>query len=127
MIRSSRVLLPFLLGCIFSAGVIHFKYHYWNPQNRYQKMLDLFGKKLDLSKEQKIQISAIFDQKRQKIEALRSELKPKFDEVRANARDEIRRILRPDQIHKYEKLDREMEERRKKRNGRFYQWNGKEK
>ncbi|MCG3204645.1 MAG: hypothetical protein KCHDKBKB_01360 [Elusimicrobia bacterium] len=127
MIKWYQVLLAFILGVGVTVGVIQWKQSGWHQRNPYQHKLERFSKKLDLSEDQRIKIKEIFEAKRKKIDDLRADMRPKYDEIYSKAREEIRQTLQPAQIEKYDKLEQKMEERRKQRRERKSQWRGKEK
>lgn len=70
----------------------------------HKRLVKEFTKKLDLGEEQKAQIERVLDNKRLKIEELREQIRPKFKELRESARIEIRAMLRPDQIEKFDQI-----------------------
>jgi Spy/CpxP family protein refolding chaperone len=113
-IRWSQVVISFLLGCIVTAAVFHSRQRFWNPdpKGRYERMLERFSRELNLSDEQKPRVAAVFEEKRKKIEAIRTEVGPRFEEVRRNASEEIRRILTPEQQVKFEEMERKHAEMR---------------
>ena len=79
----------------------------WNQKERYQQMLERFGRELKLTPEQKTQVGAILEAKRQKIEALRAEMRPRFQEIRRTTQLDIRRQLTPEQQPKFERMEAE--------------------
>ena len=87
----------------------------WHGEGRYTRMLERFSSKLDLTPEQKAQVAALLEAKRQKIKSLRSEIRPKFEEIRHSTRDEIRKLLTPEQEKKFQSLERRWESRWEKR------------
>lgn len=83
------------------------------------KMMDRFATELRLSPDQRSQVSAIMEQKRQQITALRSEVRPQFESIRNTAKLEIRKVLTPEQLVIFNKLERRWDEARQKRRARW--------
>lgn len=111
----SSLLLGVLLGV--AATQLYSRRHprMMDPDTRFKYVVEKFNKRLHLSPEQKTQVEAILKTKREKIDALRAESKPKFEAIRQETRQEISKILNPDQIKKFEELDEEMSRRWHKR------------
>ncbi len=101
------------------AGREAFPRH-WNRQQRYQQMLDRFSQKLRLTPEQKTQVKAVFEAKRQKMDALRGELRPRFEEIRRSTQEEMQKILTPEQQKRFDRMEAEWQSRLKKRHP---EWN----
>ena len=83
------------------------------------KMLAKFNAKLNLSSEQQQKVSVILQQKRGRIDALRGEMRPKFEEIRNSTRSEIRQILTPEQQAKFDAMIAEREARKKQSGGHW--------
>ncbi len=83
------------------------------------KMLERFSRELQLTPEQKEKVGEVMRAKRGQMDAFRREMKPKFDEMRAASKAEIRKLLTPDQQEKFDRLEARWEERRKKRHPRW--------
>jgi|GEM_PF-1460141 len=115
-INWKHLIIGVLLGSIITVVVVKWKHVRWQEmrQDRYQRLLEKFGSKLDLTADQKVKVAAILDVKRQKIDRIRSEVRPRYEEVRLNAREEIRLLLNAEQQKKFEELEKERDERRKK-------------
>ncbi len=110
------LLVVLLLG--LSSSRILFRRHFFehaNPDRHYEKILNRFNSKLHLSPDQKTKVAATLDQSRQRIKALRAELRPKFDEIRDSANAEIRSVLNPDQQMKFDEMQAEWKARKGKR------------
>jgi Spy/CpxP family protein refolding chaperone len=115
-IRWKQVVLSFLVGSIVTAGVLHCKRSWWrhDGKDRYQHMLDKFSRELKLTDEQKPKVAAIFEEKRRKIEAIRSEVHPRYDAIHRSASDEIRRLLTPEQQAKFDEMEKKQAEKRRR-------------
>ncbi|HEV7377060.1 MAG TPA: hypothetical protein VGN95_20250 [Pyrinomonadaceae bacterium] len=57
---------------------------------------------LSLSEQQATEIRAILDQTRNEYRQLRTEVRPRYDTVRQNARTKIRALLTPEQQQKFD-------------------------
>ena len=109
--------LTFLLGILAGgAGSFFFRRTPEPPGSpaRRERILRRMTGELELDGKQVQQIRAIMEETGGKMEALRTQHRPEFDEVRATARDEIRKLLTPEQSRKFDDMVRKVEERRKK-------------
>jgi len=97
-----------------SAFVRNIDRHF-DKKSPQEHMLKQFARKLDLTDEQKNQVKIVFEQKWSKMDAIFAEMKPKFDQVRTETNDEIRKFLNPDQQKKLA----EMEAKKSKRPRRY--------
>ena len=86
-----------------------------SPHERFEKM----RRDLNLNDEQTKAVSAILDETRNEYRALKTELRPRFEEPRQRARARIRALLTPEQQQKFDALiaqkDAQREEEQKKR------------
>lgn len=96
-----------------------FSGRHWKKGEMKQHMLERFSRELQLNEKQKVQVSAIFENKHVQMEALREEMKPKFEALRTATQNEIRPLLTPDQQIRFDALNEEMEKRWKKRKKGF--------
>ena len=76
-------------------------------------MVERFARELDMTAEQKTQVSAILEAQRDAIRSLDAEMRPRFQEIRRSIRGEIRKILTPEQQEKFEEMERKMERKRR--------------
>lgn len=67
---------------------------------------------LNLTEQQGTEIRAIIDQSREEYRALRNEVSPRYDEVRARARTRIRALLNPEQQQRFDAENAERDARR---------------
>lgn len=117
--RALAVLIAVLLlgGLLGASGM-----HYWgkwfqgnrsnlNPR-REQGGPDRLVERLHLSPEQQKQLKTIFEESRRQLDAVRAEMGPKFDAVRTHTNDRIAAMLNDDQKKQFEKILKEMDERR---------------
>jgi Spy/CpxP family protein refolding chaperone len=86
-----------------------------NAHERFEKMRT----ELQLTDEQTKSLSAILDETRNEYRALRSELRPRFEEPRLKARAKMRALLTPEQQQKFDAMvaqqDAQRESEQKKR------------
>jgi Spy/CpxP family protein refolding chaperone len=78
------------------------------------KLFERMKSDLGLNEQQAAQVRVILDQTREEYRQLRSEVRPRYDAVRQNARTKIRALLSPEQQQKF---DAQMAERDARRNG----------
>jgi len=71
-----------------------------SPHERFEKM----RRDLNLNDEQTKAVSAILDETRNEYRALKTELRPRFEEPRQRARARIRALLTPEQQQKFDAL-----------------------
>jgi Spy/CpxP family protein refolding chaperone len=88
--------------------------HEW----KHGQMLERFSNELKLTPEQKASVMKIMETKREQFRALHEETRPRFEEIRASSKAEIRKLLTPEQIQRFEELEKKWEERRKNWHGK---------
>jgi protein CpxP len=83
--------------------------------------LEMLAKKLDLTADQQAKLKPIFEDRHEKMKALRDDTSLTPDDKKAKAKalmessnDQIKAILTPDQLTKYTALQAEMKEHREK-------------
>ncbi len=69
-------------------------------------------KDLNLTEQQGTEIRAIIDQSREEYRALRNEVSPRYDEVRARARARIRALLNSEQQQRFDAENADRDARR---------------
>ena len=87
----------------------------WSWEQRFERMLDRFSSELKLSPEQKDQVKRLLKAKRQKMEMLRAEVRPRYEEVRKSTQAEIQKLLSPEQQKKFNRMEMEWQARRPRR------------
>lgn len=115
-LKWKQVAVSLLIGLALGAVLTWWGSQYsegWRGQDRYNWMLERFSSKLALTPEQKREVSEILEAKRQSIDALRAEIRPRFEEIRNSTRQEIRKRLTPEQRQKFDALQEEWESMRK--------------
>ncbi len=105
-----QLLMAFFLGAV--VGVVgarwsawHGPHRHWEGKQAQSRMLKQFSSKLHLTSDQRTQVAAILEAKHQKIEALRTEIRPRFEEIRASTSAEIRQRLTPEQQQRFDVME----------------------
>jgi hypothetical protein len=81
--------------------------------------VDTMTKDLGLNEGQQKQLLGILEQTGSKYKSVHDQMAPQMESIRKEGRDQIRGILTPEQLPKFEEKLRQMDEDRKKRdNGR---------
>jgi Spy/CpxP family protein refolding chaperone len=76
--------------------------------------VEMFTRELSLTPDQQNQIQAIFNDTRAKYGQLHEKLDPEYEQVRQQGRQQIRRMLTPEQLPKFEDLLRRLDEERRR-------------
>lgn len=112
-------ILTFVLGlivgsaatifCGWRAGVLH-------PRRPDEQHITQFLKRnLNLDDSQAQQVGQIVHQTGEKIRDLQRQTEPQIDVIRAEGRDQIRKVLRSDQLTKFDQLVQRIDARRRER------------
>ena len=118
----TRAWRPLVIACALgvSVGVIgagwcrFFHVHrHWGDGEFQARTLQRFSSRLHLTPEQRRQVAAILEAKRQKLDALRAEIQPRFAEIRASTAAEIRRLLTLEQQKTFDVMQTEWDARMK--------------
>jgi hypothetical protein len=81
--------------------------------NRREGYLDWLAAELQLTDEQQAQLEATVERHRQEMSAIWREMRPRFEQLRDQARAEVRALLTEEQLAAYERLlERESQRRR---------------
>lgn len=115
-----QILIPLFLGLAIGYGIgqwqgREFQGFSGKQGDMKKRMMDRLDRELKLSEEQKQQVHAIFEAKHPKMMALHEEMRPKFEALKSETHEQIRKVLTPDQQTKFEALKVKMEERWKKK------------
>jgi Spy/CpxP family protein refolding chaperone len=108
----------FVLGCVTGASLDSLYRLRASGDARHERngrRGDVFGKMksdLNLTEQQGTEIRAIIDQSREEFRALRSEISPRYDEVRTRARTRIRALLNAEQQQRFDAEIAERDARR---------------
>jgi Spy/CpxP family protein refolding chaperone len=100
----------FVLGCVTGValtGLYRSRASGDRPEARERAMNERFEKmrrELSLTDQQTTAVRTILDETRNEYRALRTELRPRFDEPRQKARTRIRALLTPEQQQKFDAM-----------------------
>jgi len=100
----------FVLGCVTGValtGLYRSRASGDRPEARERAMNERFEKmrrELSLTDQQTTSVRTILDETRNEYRALRTELRPRFDEPRQKARARIRALLTPEQQQKFDAM-----------------------
>jgi len=99
------LVVVFVLGSVTGAAITGF-YHAMahNTHSTPHERMEKLRRDLNLTDEQMKSVSAILDETRNEYKALKTELKPRFDEPRQKARSKIRALLTPEQQQKFDAM-----------------------
>ena len=75
----------------------------------------LYTRDLNLTPDQQTKIQVILSDARDRYAALHQRLDPEYEVVRQQGREQIREVLTPEQLPKFEDLLRQMDEERRQR------------
>ena len=104
------LLVVFVLGSVTGAaltGLYRSRAGGAGPEARERAMHERFEKmrtELNLTDQQTTSVRTILDETRNEYRALRTELRPRFEEPRMKARTRIRALLTPEQQQKFDAL-----------------------
>jgi Spy/CpxP family protein refolding chaperone len=125
MTRRTRIkiwlvlMLVFVLGCATGAALdvlYHARARGGRAEGRgghdMQARFDSMRRDLNLTDEQATAIRVILDETRNEYRALRTELRPRFEEPRQKARARIRALLTPEQQQKFDTVVAQQDSRR---------------
>ena len=106
----------FALGCVTGAalgGLYHSRAGSRSGrEGRDAEHFEKMRKELSLSEEQATRVRAVLEETRNEYRALRTELRPRFDEPRLRARARIRELLDEGQRRKFDARAAEIDARR---------------
>jgi Spy/CpxP family protein refolding chaperone len=99
----------FVLGCVTGVALtgLYRSRASSGPESRERAMHERFEKmrtELGLTDQQTTTVRTILDETRNEYRALRTELRPRFEEPRNKARSRIRALLTPEQQKKFDAL-----------------------
>jgi Spy/CpxP family protein refolding chaperone len=109
------VLIIFAIGFIAGGLAVNFYRDYRRP-GEFPPMRGGFNRvveRLNLTPEQKTQVSAIFDDARAQLMEIRKESGPKFHEVRKQTDDRLQAVLTPEQWEQFQQIMKEGRHRRR--------------
>ena len=113
-----RILWSLVVGFLVGAALARWAgvggRHGFNPAEHERRMLKRVTAQLELTPGQQERLQAILEEKRQKVDALRDEFKPRFEALHQSMRTEIRQMLDTKQQARFDALERDWEAKRKR-------------
>jgi hypothetical protein len=109
--------LVFVLGiAIGAAGMYSYAWYtgHWHRGSSRHRVIDYLHKELALSQPQTEQLQQIFRTMDQKESVLRDRVAPQFQAIREETRNEIRKMLNPEQLEKFNEMVKRWDARREK-------------
>ncbi len=82
-----------------------------SPEQKKEWMLGRFIKELKLTDDQKVKVRKILGSSVDQMQALRAEMHPKFKAIRGEMNREIRTVLTPEQLKRFEAMEARWEAR----------------
>ena|SRR5215471_262628 len=99
------LVVVFVLGSLTGGAVTGFYHSMTRPErNAPRDKMEKLRRDLSLTDDQVKSVSAILDDTRNEYKALKTELKPRFEEPRQKARIKIRALLTADQQQKFDAM-----------------------
>lgn len=121
-LRKARALSAALLLAVFAAGALAgaaadraLRDDRGRGGRGHRSLEAQMVERLDLEPAQREQIEAILERRRAEAAVVWSEVKPRFNKVVARTRDDLSRVLRPEQLEEYDRLMAERLQRMEKR------------
>jgi Spy/CpxP family protein refolding chaperone len=102
--------LTFLLGVVIGAvGLYLYAWYggHWHQRVARGQFVQDLTRQLKLTDQQARELTRIMNDSRKKYDQLHSQVRPQFEALRNETDDEIRQILTPDQVSKFNELVRE--------------------
>ncbi len=115
------ILLIFILGAAGGGLAMHIVYKSHmetflrgDRKTREEILLNRLSRRLDLDDRQREQARAIVEKTHEEMDKIRKQYRPQMEAVMENSRAEMRRILRPEQLQKFEKFIAERKARHRR-------------
>ena len=114
-----QVTLAFVIGTGMGAAATwayapRMFHPHWGSVQFQQHMLEQFSSKLRLTPDQRQHVAAILEAKREKMDALRAEIRPRFEALRTSTSAEIRQFLTPEQQTRFDVMESEWKTKRER-------------
>ena len=108
--------LTFLLGVVVGGGgVFYYGWHSGFLRPSRHGLVRRLTRELNLSDAQVQQLSQIMDDAEKKHRQLQEQVRPQFQALHEETRDRIRKILNPDQVARFDEINRQFEQRMRQR------------
>jgi Spy/CpxP family protein refolding chaperone len=110
------VVVVFLLGVLLGGLATHiWGGHIWAaraPLSHRDQVISDLTRELDLTPQQKQQVTAVIDKKMADIHDLYAPLEPQREQIREKGRDQIRAVLTPEQNAKFDAFLKKLDDQR---------------
>jgi hypothetical protein len=116
--------MMFLLGSFLTGGVLGFSADRYMTRDQVcttkaqggtgAGLRDVLGQRLGLDSTQAVAVDAILDERAAQYSRTMAPLRPKMDSIKTNARGQIRRVLREDQVKEFDAMIGEMNDSTRK-------------
>ena len=98
-------LILFVIGFIAGGLAMNlYRSREWAPRSGGRGSFEHVLNKLNLSEEQRTEVTAIFGNARKQLDELRKESEPKFREVRKNTDDRLKAVLTTEQWEQFQRM-----------------------
>jgi len=115
MQRSKNLAMMFLLGAVLVGGALGFTAdRVWTRDARCsdpRASRALLYDRLDLNTAQRAAWDSILDDRHRQFDSLFKPIKPQMDSIRSRGRAQVRALLTPNQLERFEKILQENEKR----------------
>jgi Spy/CpxP family protein refolding chaperone len=125
--KRSNGIIALYVAAVFGGGAVTgaFGHYLWTettvsattkrkPEDFRRAYISEMRSRLSLSDEQASQIEKILDRTRERYREFRERTKPEMDQIHNDQTNDIKSVLRPEQMIEYDKMRIEREEKRKK-------------
>jgi len=118
----TRAWTPIVIAFVLGGGVgfavsrscgLRLFHRHGDDAHAQQRLLNRFSSTVQLTPQQRTQVAAILETKRQKMDALRAEIRPRFEEIRTSTSAEIRKLLTPEQQQTFDVMQVKWDARKK--------------
>ena len=114
-----QIAVAFVLGIIAGfvvawCGGPYLLHKRWKGRQSQERLLQRLTTKLQLTATQRSQVSAILESKRQKMDALHTDIRSRFEDIRSSTSAEIRQLLTPEQHTRFNIMEAEWAAHRKR-------------
>jgi heavy-metal resistance protein len=113
-----RILWSLVVGFLVGAALARWAGlggRHLSPAAHERRMFEHVTAKLELTPGQQQRLQTVLDEHRQKIEALRVEVRPRFEAIHQSMRGEIRQMLDAKQQARFDEMSKEWEAKRARR------------
>lgn len=119
---SKQQALMFLLGAVLVGGALGFTADRMMIRDQLcagkaspQDLRGLLTERLGLAADQEEKVDKILDERTRQYEVVMAPIRSKMDSIKLNAREQIRVVLSPEQVQKFDDLIRELNDTTRKK------------